>query len=63
MSQRDKVKQYLDKNKDLLNLRQWNIKVSSDLPPEDSWADIDVSQNLWTATINFRMFITRRLKD
>lgn len=51
MTQRDKVREYLKKNKDSLNLRQWNIKVSDDLPPDDSWADIEVSQNLWSATI------------
>lgn len=51
MTERDKVRNYLAKIKDELNLRQWNIKVSDDLPPDDSWADIEVSQNLWSATV------------
>lgn len=51
MTERDKVREYLGKIKDELNLRQWNIKVSDDLPPDDSWADIEVSQNLWSATV------------
>lgn len=51
MTQRDRVRKYLANNKDTLNLKQWNIKVADDLPPDDSWADIEVSQNLWTATI------------
>lgn len=51
MTQRDKVRKYLADNKDEMNLRQWNIKVADDLPPDDSWADVEVSQNLWSATI------------
>lgn len=51
MTERDRVRDYLAKNKDDLNLRQWTIKVSDDLPPDDSWADVEVSQNLWTATV------------
>jgi hypothetical protein len=51
MTQRDKVRKYLADNKGKMNLRQWNIKVADDLPPDDSWADVEVSQNLWTATI------------
>ena len=48
---RDKVREYLDGVKDIANLKQWEIKVSNDLPPEDAWADIDVSENLWVATV------------
>lgn len=51
MTERDKAREYLNKVKDTLNLRQWNVKVSEDLPPDDSWADIEVSQNLWSATV------------
>ena len=51
MTERDRVRDYLGKIKDDMNLRQWTIKVSDDLPPDDSWADVEVSQNLWTATV------------
>ena len=27
------------------------VKVSNDIPEDDAWADIEVSQNLWEATI------------
>jgi hypothetical protein len=48
---REKVKDYLDENLPLLNLKQWEIKVSTDLPGDDAWADIEASENLWIATL------------
>jgi len=48
-----KLRSYLDQAKNILNLGHWEIKVSADPPPDDSWADIEVSQNLYVATIRF----------
>ena len=48
---RREVAQYCNENLHLLNLKQWVIRVSDDLPPDDSWADVEVSENLWVATI------------
>jgi hypothetical protein len=48
---RDKLQQYLDSILPLLNLKQWTIKVSKDIPSDDAWADIEVSENLWEATL------------
>ena len=48
---RNQAERYLNAALPTLNLRQWRIKVSPDLPPDDSWADVEVSQNLWVATI------------
>ena len=44
---RDKrIKDYLDRAKRILNLSHWEIKMSSDPPHDDGWADVEVSQNL-----------------
>ena len=48
---RREVAKYCNDNLHLLNLKQWTIKVSEDLPPDDAWADVEVSENLWEATI------------
>jgi len=48
-----KLKSYLDEAKNILNLGHWEIKISTDSPPDDSWADVEVSQNLYVATIRF----------
>lgn len=50
-SQRDQVSDYLNKFKDDVNLRQWTFKIGSDVPPDDAWADVDISQHLWMVTI------------
>ena len=51
---RDKrLRDYLDRAKRILNLSHWEIKISSDPPPDDAWADVEVSQNLYAATIRF----------
>ena len=34
-----------------MHLKQWTLKVSADIPSDDSWADIEVSDNLWEATV------------
>ena len=46
-----KLKDYLERAKHILNLSHWEIKISADPPPDDAWADIEVSQNLYAATI------------
>ena len=48
-----RLKSYLDEAKNILNLGHWEIKISTDSPPDDSWADVEVSQNLYVATIRF----------
>lgn len=48
---RKEVAKYCNSVLPLLNLKQWTIKVSDGIPPEDAWADIEVSENLWEATI------------
>ena len=34
-----------------MHLTQWTLKVSNDIPSDDSWADIEVSENLGEASI------------
>ena len=48
-----KLNDYLTRAKTILNLSHWEIKISTDLPPDDAWADVEVSQNLYAATIRF----------
>ena len=50
-SLRDAVTAYLNANRAIMRLTEWELKISDDLPPDDAWADIDVSENLWVATI------------
>lgn len=47
------IKAYVDSCKDIMGLRHWEITVSPDSAPDDSWADIEVSTNLYHATIRF----------
>ena len=51
--QEKKIKDYLDRAKHILNLSHWEIKISAEQPPDDAWADIEVSSNLFAATIRF----------
>jgi hypothetical protein len=48
-----KLNDYLTRAKSILNLSHWEIKISTDSPPDDAWADVEVSQNLYAATIRF----------
>lgn len=48
-----KLNDYLTRAKTILNLSHWEIKISTDSPPDDAWADVEVSQNLYAATIRF----------
>jgi len=48
---RKAVERYCNDVLPLMHLTQWTIKVSADIPSDDSWADIEVSPNLWEATI------------
>lgn len=50
-SLREQVTAYLNANRDVMHLKQWTLKVSNDIPADDSWADIEVSDNLWEATV------------
>lgn len=47
------VKDYVDRCARVLGLGHWEIKVSEDPSSEDAWADVEVSQNLYQATIRF----------
>ena len=48
---REQVAAYLNANRDVMHLKQWTLKVSADIPADDSWADVEVSDNLWEATV------------
>jgi len=48
---RDQVTAYLHATREVMHLTQWTLKVSNDIPADDSWADIEVSENLWEASI------------
>ena len=50
-SLREQVTAYLNAHRDVMHLKQWTLKVSADIPSDDSWADIEVSDNLWEATV------------
>jgi hypothetical protein len=45
------VTAYLNANRDAMHLKQWTLKVSNDIPADDSWADVEVSENLWEASV------------
>lgn len=51
MTNRDKAKAYIADAAERLNLKQWTIVVSDNLPPDDAYADVEASTNLWQATI------------
>ncbi len=48
---REQVTAYLNANRDVMHLKQWTLKVSADIPADDSWADVEVSDNLWEASV------------
>ena len=48
---REQVTAYLNANRDAMHLKQWTLKVSADIPADDSWADVEVSENLWEASV------------
>ncbi len=50
-SPRDQVAAYLNAHRDVMHLMQWTLKVTNDIPADDSWADVEVSDNLWEASI------------
>lgn len=45
------VQEYVNRSASALGLAHWKIEVSKHPCEEDSWADIEVSQNLWNATL------------
>ena len=47
------IKAYVDSCKEIMGLGHWEITVSPESAPDDSWADIEVSTNLYHATIRF----------
>ena len=47
------IKAYVDSCKEIMGLGHWEITVSTESAPDDSWADIEVSTNLYHATIRF----------
>ena len=47
------IKSYVDSCKEIMGLGHWEITVSPESAPDDSWADIEVSTNLYHATIRF----------
>ena len=51
ISPRNQVTEYLNANRVVMHLTQWTLKVANDIPADDSWADIEVSENLWEASI------------
>jgi len=45
------VQDYVNRAAVVLGLSHWKIEVSKHPCDEDSWADIEVSDNLWNATL------------
>ena len=45
------VQEYVNRAATALGLSHWKVEVSKHPCEEDSWADIEVSQNLWNATL------------
>lgn len=45
------LQDYVTRCAAILGLAHWKVEVSKHPCDEDSWADIEVSQNLWTATM------------
>lgn len=45
------VQEYVNRAASIIGLAHWKIEVSKHPCEEDSWADIEVSQNLWNATL------------
>lgn len=45
------VQDYVNRAAAVLGLSHWKIEVSKHPCDEDSWADIEVSDNLWNATL------------
>jgi hypothetical protein len=51
MDKRELAKAYIDDAINKLNLKQWTVIVSESLPPDDAYADVEASTNLWQATV------------
>lgn len=51
MQKRELAKVYIDDAVNKLNLKQWKVIVSESLPPDDAYADVEASTNLWQATV------------
>ncbi len=47
----DELQNYVNKSLAVMGLTQWAVKVSKHPTEEDNWADIEVSDNLWSATL------------
>ena len=45
------LQNYVNRCVPLFGLSQWKVEVSKHPTEEDNWADIEVSDNLWTATL------------
>jgi len=45
------IRDYISAAKDTLGLSHWEVTVSEDPAPDDAWADVEVSTNLYQATI------------
>jgi len=48
---RDSLQWYVDICKTRLGLSHWKVEVDKDTSDDDAWADIEVSDNLWEATL------------
>jgi hypothetical protein len=47
------VNAYVERCKEIMGLSHWEVKVSNLQPDDDAWAEIEVSDNLYQATIRF----------
>lgn len=45
------LQNYVNKCLPVFGLTQWKVEVSKHPTEEDNWADIEVSDNLWSATL------------
>jgi hypothetical protein len=47
----EELQNYVSRCLPMVGLTQWVVKVSKHPTEEDNWADIEVSDNLWNATL------------
>ena len=45
------LQEYVNRCLPVFGLTQWKVEVSKHPTEEDNWADIEVSDNLWSATL------------
>ncbi len=57
------ITNYVNRCKDILGLGHWTVTVGAGAPPDDSWADVEVSTNLYNAIIRCSPDLWKQKKD